>query len=118
MRIIALHTRLNHSAHMEEIKKQIREAIQKNGHEGLQKAIVPNLLKMVAGTQLKKLLGVSIVAVGYSDYNPEGLKAAVECLLEVMPQDDDETKRLNEAYEYFKANEADILADHHITAEA
>ena len=94
-------------------KEMIADAIKEHGIEAVQKAFVPDFLQMVAGSRLKKALGVGLVATGYDRYTAESWENGIETLLAAMP-DGKEKDELLKAYDYFKANKSEVVSDHRI----
>lgn len=83
----------------------------------LKTAFIPDFLRMVEGTKLKKRRGETarlFTLDTYSNYTGRLIDEATDYLRGVLPPEDEETIKFIEAYAYFKENRAEILTDHNI----
>jgi hypothetical protein len=83
----------------------------------LKTVFIPDFLRMVEETRLKKRRGETAKLFTfdtYSNYTGRLIDEAIDYLREVLPPEDEETVKLIETYDYFNENRAEILDDHNM----
>ena len=98
-----------------QMRADVKKAIKAHGVEAVRAQVCPQFQKMVAGTRLKKELGLgTIIAIGYDNLDPDNFRFVVGMVLEAMPAGP-EKEALRVDVVFWDANEAEIMSDHGVT---
>ena len=95
-----------------QLKAVVQKAIAGHGVKTMTADICSVFQKMVRATKAKKRLGCTmLIAHGYENIDPDGLRFVVEKVLEVM-SDSPEKEDLRGDYLFWVAHEEEIISDH------
>jgi hypothetical protein len=101
----------------ERMRVKFVAAIAEYGIVVIKEAVYPDFLKIVASTRMKKRFGFdTVIATGFSHFDPDSFTMGIKCIIEAMP-DGDEKVEVQETYDYWIANIDEIMADHHVTRD-